>query len=150
MRPALLLCLLAVLALPAAAAQAWRRRPSPTSTAAPAPGCARPTNAERVKAATLCPLNAQRARVGAGPLTQNPKLQLAAERHSLDMATRKFFEHVNPEGVSDAARIIHTGYPPIFIGENLAWGEEQESTPAMIVKAWMNSPGHKANLMRPN
>jgi uncharacterized protein YkwD len=145
-----LLCLLALLALPGCGG------PGDAQAARPdVDGCAgswlRPTpaNADRVKAATLCLLNARRARVGAGPLTGNPKLQLAAERHSLDMATRKFFDHVNPDGVSDAARIVHTGYPPISIGENLAWGEEEKSSPATIVQAWMNSPGHKANLLRP-
>jgi uncharacterized protein YkwD len=146
-----LLCLLAVLALPGCGGPGEAHAAKPDVD-----GCAgswlRPTpgNADRVKAATLCLLNAERARAGAGPLTENRKLELAAERHSLDMATRKFFEHVNPDGVSDAARIVRTGYPPIYIGENLAWGEEQESTPAMIVRAWMNSPGHKANLLRPN
>ena len=150
MRPALL-CLLAVLALAGCG--------GPREAAAAKPdvdGCAgswlrpNPGNAARVKAATLCLLNAERARAGAGPLRENPLLERAAEAHSLDMARRKFFEHVNPDGVSDAARIVHTGYPPIFIGENLAWGEEQESAPAMIVRAWMNSPGHRENLLKPN
>jgi uncharacterized protein YkwD len=143
-----LLCLLAVLALPGCGGPG-----EPHAAKPDVDGCRdswlRPTpaNAERIKAAMLCLTNAERARVGAAPLTENPKLQLAAERHSLDMATRKFFEHVNPDGVSDAARIVHTGYPPIVIGENLAWGEEEESTPALILKALMDSPGHRANLL---
>src|SRR4051812_40827402 len=145
-----LLCLLAVLALPGCGG------PGDAQAARPdVDGCAgswlRPTpaNADGVKAATLCLLNARRARVGAGPLTENPELPLAAERHSPDMATRKFFAPLTPDGVSDAARIVHTGYPPISIGENLAWGEEEKSSPAMVVQAWMNSPGHEANLLRP-
>jgi uncharacterized protein YkwD len=108
-----------------------------------------PANEAKVRAATLCLTNAQRARTGAPPLTENAELQLAAERHSLDMATRKFFEHVDPDGVSAEARIVHSGYPPIYIGENLAWGEEQESTPAAIMQALMRSPGHRENLLRP-
>src|SRR3954447_10760729 len=147
---AALLCLLAALALTGCG--------GPGEAAAAKPdvdGCAgswlrpAPDNADRVKAATLCLLNAERARAGAPPLTRNAQLERAAERHSLDMAKRKFFEHVNPDGVSDAARIVHTGYPPIAIGENLAWGEDEESTPAVILKALMDSPGHRANLLKP-
>jgi uncharacterized protein YkwD len=130
--------------------------PGTPAAAAKAPdvdGCAgsqlRPTpaNAAQVHAATLCLLNAQRARAGAAPLTENAMLQSAAEAQSLDMATRKFFEHRNPDGVEPAARIVHAGYPPILVGENLAWGELWRSTPAEIVKGWMGSPGHRANLL---
>jgi uncharacterized protein YkwD len=106
-------------------------------------------NVAQVRAATLCLLNAQRARTGAQPLTQNPRLQVAAERHSLDMAKRDFFEHQNPDGVQPDARIVQAGYPPILVGENLAWGEEEKSTPAAIVALWMTSPGHRANLLHP-
>ena len=117
-------------------------------------GCAgsqlrpKPENLVAVRAATLCLLNAQRARAGVAPLTENPMLQLAAEKHSLDMATRKFFEHRNPDGVEPAARIVRTGYPPLLVGENLGWGEIGQSTPVAIVKLWMESPGHRANLLQ--
>ena len=106
-----------------------------------------PANGARVHAATLCLLNAQRVRAGVAPLTENAQLQSAAEAQSLDMATRKFFEHRNPDGVQPAARIVRAGYPPILVGENLAWGEDWRSTPAEIVKSWMGSPGHRANLL---
>jgi uncharacterized protein YkwD len=108
-----------------------------------------PANEAKVQAATLCLLNAQRVRAGAAPLTENALLQHAAELHSLDMAKRKFFEHRNPDGVQPDARIVHAGYPPIFVGENLAWGELAQSTPADIVSLWMKSPGHRANLLEP-
>jgi len=118
-------------------------------------GCAgswlRPSarNVVEVRAATLCLINAQRARFGAGPLTENRLLQRAAELHSLDMAERKFFEHRNPDGVQPDARIVHQGYPPILVGENLAWGETDKSPPAQIVALWMKSPGHRANILEP-
>jgi uncharacterized protein YkwD len=108
-----------------------------------------PANGAQVHAATLCLLNAQRARAGVVALTENTMLQSAAEAQSLDMATRKFFEHRNPDGVDPAARIVHAGYPPILVGENLAWGELWRSTPAEIVKSWMGSPGHRANILEP-
>ena len=119
-------------------------------------GCAgswlRPSesNVAQVRAATLCLINAERARNGVQPpLTSNLLLQRAAELHSADMAKRKFFEHRTPDGVQADARIVRQGYPPILVGENLAWGETVKSTPAVIVSMWMKSPGHRANVLEP-
>jgi uncharacterized protein YkwD len=143
--------LLAVLAL---AGCAPGRAHDAATSQADVDGCAgsqlrpSPANVVRVRAATLCLLNAQRARAGERPLTENARLQSAAEVHSLDMAQRKFFEHLNPDGVQPAARIVRAGYPPILVGENLAWGEEERSTPAEIVHSWMGSPGHRANVLQ--
>jgi uncharacterized protein YkwD len=106
-----------------------------------------PANAAQVHAATVCLINAQRAHHGLAPLTENVLLQRAAELHSLDMGKRKFFEHRNPDGVQPDARIIRQGYPPILVGENLAWGELAQSPPARIVALWMKSPGHRANVL---
>ena len=108
-----------------------------------------PANEAPVHAATVCLINAQRARHGLAPLTGNLLLQRAAELHSLDMGKRKFFEHRNPDGVQPAARIVRQGYPPILVGENLAWGELAQSSPARIVELWMKSPGHRANVLEP-
>jgi len=104
-------------------------------------------NQPQVRAATLCLINAQRRRQGRVPLGENLLLQRAAELHSLDMARRKYFEHRSPDGVQPDARIVRQGYPPILVGENLAWGELAQSTPANIVALWMQSPGHRANIL---
>jgi uncharacterized protein YkwD len=106
-----------------------------------------PANEAQVRAAIFCLVNAERARGGESPLTQNSMLQQAATLHSLDMAKRKYFEHGDPDGVQPDARIVHAGYPPILVGENLAWGELAESTPANVVALWMKSPGHRANVL---
>ena len=106
-----------------------------------------PANQARVHAATLCLINAQRVRHGLAPLTENTLLQGAAELHSLDMAKRDFFEHRDPDGVQPDARIVRQGYPPILVGENLAWGELAKSAPAKVVALWMLSPGHRANVL---
>jgi uncharacterized protein YkwD len=106
-----------------------------------------PANEAQVRAATVCLINAERERHGRVALTQNVMLQRAAELHSLDMGKRKFFEHRNPDGVQPDARIIHQGYPPILVGENLAWGELAQSAPANVVALWMKSPGHRANVL---
>src|SRR3954454_20412959 len=131
---------------------------SASEAAAPPPdvdGCAgswlRPSaaNGPQARAATLCLINAQRARHGDQPLIENVQLDRAAELHSLDMAKRQYFEHVDPDGVHPEARIVQQGSPPILVGENLAWGETSKSTPAWIVSAWMKSPGHRANILEP-
>lgn len=65
------------------------------------------------------------------------------------MARRDFFAHVNPDGRRAVDRIRATGYPrEATVGENLAWGEESDATPVRIVEGWMNSPGHRANVLR--
>ena len=111
----------------------------------------RPTaaNGPQVRAATLCLINAQRTRHGDQPLTENAMLDRAAVLHSLDMAQRHYFEHVDPDGVGPDARIMRQGYPPILVGENLAWAETFKSPPAVIVSLWMKSPGHRANILEP-
>ena len=106
-----------------------------------------PANQAQVHAATVCLINAQRVRHGRVPLGENALLQRAAELHSLDMAKRNFFEHRNPDGVQPDARIVRQGYPPILVGENLAWGELEKSAPARVVALWMLSPGHRANVL---
>ena len=108
-----------------------------------------PANDPQVRAATLCLINAERARAGDQPLTENVMLERAAVLHSLDMAKRQYFEHVDPDGVHPDARIVQQGYPPILVGENLAWGETVKSSPAVIVSMWMRSPGHRANILEP-
>ena len=72
----------------------------PTSTAARARGCARARQRGAGARRDALPVNAQRARNGVPPLTQNLRLQRAAELHSLDMAKRKFFEHATPTACS--------------------------------------------------
>lgn len=79
-------------------------------------------------------------------LTMNSDLGCAARSHSLDMATRDFFDHVNLDGEDPGERIAATGYTASAWGENIAWGQ---ATPEQVVAGWMNSPGHCANIMRP-
>jgi uncharacterized protein YkwD len=106
----------------------------------------------RARALTLCLLNEERAAKGLPPLRYEARLELASQRHSEDMVRRRFFAHDTPDGVDPQARILATGYPAgnAYTGENLAWGERSESSPAEIMDAWMHSPGHRENILRPN
>lgn len=80
----------------------------------------------------------------AGPLAVNDKLALAAQRHAEDMEERDFFEHDNPDGETPRDRMRAAGYTGSVTGENIAQGQ---NTPADVVQAWIDSPGHCRNMM---
>jgi uncharacterized protein YkwD len=102
--------------------------------------------------ATVCLLNAERRDRGLRPLKLNRRLSRAAAAHAGDMVRREYFSHDSLSGASFVDRIRRTGYlggPRAWVvGENLAWGSGDRSTPAAIVRAWMNSPGHRANILQ--
>jgi uncharacterized protein YkwD len=99
--------------------------------------------------ATLCLLNRERAAHGLPPFEREAHLDDASLRQSRDMAARHFFAHVNPDGIDPTQRIFAAGlHPANTTGENLAWGAEAGGTPSEIVKGWMHSPGHRANVLR--
>lgn len=82
-------------------------------------------------------------------LAWNCDLETAAEAHSTDMAANDFFSHAGSDGQQVDARATAAGYNWQWIGENLAAGIPlREVAPA--VQAWIDSPGHCANLMGSN
>lgn len=105
----------------------------------------------RTRGLILCLLNVERARAGLVPLRRNAQLELASQRHSRDMATRKFFEHSSPEGIDPQQRMLAAGYRSdnASSGENIAWGTGPKATPAAIVDLWMHSPPHREDILRP-
>ena len=105
-----------------------------------------------VRAAVLCLINRERAQNGDAPLKASPDLEAAAEEHSQELVADDYFAHVSPSGVTPVQRIRSTGYIPspddgYVIGENLAWGTYDLSTPQAIVAAWIASPEHLANIL---
>src|SRR4029450_4497842 len=87
---------------------------------------------------------------GLKPLRASRELRVAAERHGTDMVTNQFFAHISPftGAITDRAR--RAGYvrnDDYALGEDIAWGEGELSTPDSIVTAWMNSPGHRAVIL---
>ena len=139
---ALLSCI-AVLGLPGAAG------------AADCPGSDLPASAGNVQgmtAATLCLLNDQRTSNGLRPLTEQSQLDAASLGHSQDMVRNQYFGHDSLNGGDFVDRLIAAGYALTendgwALGENLAWGSNELSTPAQIVNALMHSPGHRANIL---
>lgn len=81
------------------------------------------------------------------PLTQNSLLALAAELKAKDMASKGYFAHISPDGRSPWTFISQSGYKFVYAGENLA----MDFTDSIDVeRAWMNSPGHRANILGAN
>ncbi len=105
-----------------------------------------------IRAAVLCLHNQIRADRGLPLLRENARLRRAAEGHSSDMVSRGYFEHTTPSGVTMVDRIMAARYtsPRVgwALGENLAWGTGSLATPRSIMRAWMDSPGHRANVVK--
>lgn len=91
--------------------------------------------------------NAERTRAGLGILTEEPRLTAAAQSHSDDMAGRNYFDHTGLDGRHPADRVTAAGYTYRRCAENIAAGQP---TPAEVVDGWMNSPGHRANILTPD
>jgi len=113
-----------------------------------------PSNVAQVRSATFCLINHQRALAGLSALRENSTLDSVAQAKSDDMVARDYFDHTSPDGVTAASRVLNSGYVPngssYSIGENIAFGTETLGTPAQIVQAWMQSPGHRENILDPS
>jgi uncharacterized protein YkwD len=110
------------------------------------------SNARVVKSAILCLLNAERTSRGLRAVRLNARLGRAATLHSGDMVRRKFFAHDSPSGRSVVDRVRAVGFIPRtgtwIVGENIAFGSGSLGQPAAIMRAWMESPGHRANILQ--
>ena len=90
----------------------------------------------------LALVNVQRAAAGCGALTADSALAAVARAHSADMRDRGFFDHVNPDGLDPFDRAERAGVSAR--AENIASGQPD---PAAVMDAWMNSAGHRANIL---
>jgi uncharacterized protein YkwD len=91
----------------------------------------------------LALVNQERAAAGCAPVAADAALAGVARAHSADMRDRGYFSHTTPEGLDpfDRARAAGVGYAR---AENIARGQ---ADPAAVMDAWMNSPGHRANVL---
>lgn len=92
-------------------------------------------------------VNQERAKNGLQPLKWANDLANVARAHSLDMATNNFFSHTNLKGQSPFDRMSAAGIKYSMAAENIAAGQ---TTPAEVMNSWMNSAGHRANILNPN
>lgn len=90
-------------------------------------------------------VNQERARAGcANMLEVDPILQRAARKHSEDMALKNYFSHIGLDGSQPSDCAKREGFTGQGVGENSAAGQQ---TPEDVMKSWMKSPGHRANIL---
>jgi uncharacterized protein YkwD len=109
-------------------------------------------NLGAVRAAIVCLHSQIRAEHHLPLLGENSRLRRAATAHSADMVSQRYFEHTTPSGTTLLDRLLSAAYvrrnQGYALGENLAWASGSQATPASIMRAWMASPGHSANILR--
>ncbi|MFE9773638.1 CAP domain-containing protein [Streptomyces sp. NPDC005931] len=121
--------------------------PEPTTTpttSAPRPTATATATASGAVARVVELVNAERSKAGCSPVTVNSALTRAAQAHSDDMASSGTMSHTGSDGSSPADRITRAGYSWSTYGENVAYGY---STPEQVMQGWMNSSGHRANIL---
>ncbi|MER8016710.1 CAP domain-containing protein [Streptomyces griseoluteus] len=119
-------------------------RPVQTATAA-APSTPQPAATASGDVARVVELvNTERAKVGCSPVKLNSTLTKAAQDHSADMAAHNTMSHTGSDGSDPGSRITAAGYRWSAYGENVAFGY---ATPEQVMAGWMNSPGHRENIL---
>lgn len=130
--------------------------PAAASAAAPCVGAdlvPAADNLPALRGATLCLINEERTSRGMKALTTSPQLRKAAHSFSRQMVRQGFFGHVSPGGSTLLGRVREgTGYlrgvTNFALGENLAWGSGDLGTPRETVRGWMESDGHRRNILK--
>ena len=89
-------------------------------------------------------VNEQRAKNGLKPLSANWELSRVARYKSQDMVDNRYFSHTSPTYGTPYQMIKSFGLTYRTAGENIAYGQR---TPQAVVNAWMNSSGHRANIL---
>jgi len=92
-------------------------------------------------------VNIQRGNIGLPKLSTNWQLSRIARYKSQDMINKNYFSHISPTYGSPFNMMENFGLKFSAAGENIAMGQQ---TPSSVVTAWMNSPGHKANILNPS
>lgn len=92
-------------------------------------------------------VNEQRVKNGLNPLTENWELSRVARFKSRDMADNRYFSHTSPTYGSPFQMIRNFGLSFRTAGENIAYGQR---TAQAVVNSWMNSSGHRANILNPS
>ncbi len=106
-----------------------------------------PSLAAVVSAVLVDLTNSDRAAHTVGGLTVSPVLTAAAQAKADDMAARGYFAHVSPDGKNSWYWFREAGYTFIYAGENLAVDFHDSGD---VVRAWMNSPTHRRNMLDGN
>ncbi|BAZ14034.1 SCP-like extracellular [Calothrix sp. NIES-4071] len=126
-------------------------QPTPNPTQSAPTGNTTPTNSEANNGAfeqqVLELTNQERVKSGLAPLKANAELNYAADEYAELMSQNRYFSHTGPDGSKPWDRAASVGFEAQTMGENIAAGQK---TPQDVVQAWMNSPGHRANILNPS
>lgn len=118
------------------------------ATAAPSPRPVAPTPRDRITRLeddVTVLVNKERAKAGCRSVRTDERMRTAARRHSADMARNNYFSHTGLNGSTFVDRLAAAAYPAAKAsGENIAYGYADA---AAVMKGWMNSPGHKRNIL---
>lgn len=96
-------------------------------------------------AGTFAETNRHRTEAGLPALTRDARLDAAAQAKLDDMFANRYFAHASPTGEGPAEVVTTAGYAYLSVGENLALGNFEDDR--VLVQAWMDSPGHRANVL---
>jgi len=117
-------------------------------TPAPMQGTREQRAAYQTIAGVIAETNKHRATEGLAPLTMNAQLNASAKVKLDDLFARQYFAHSAPTGEGPSDLITAQEYEYITVAENLALGNYENDR--VLVQAWMDSPGHRANIMSGN
>jgi len=110
-------------------------------------------NLDLIRGALDCLHDQVRSKKRLGTLASNAALDKAAAEHTDDMLARGYFDHDSPDGVTFDERILSAGYARKndgwSLGENLIWASGDLATPAALMNSWMDSEGHRENILNP-
>ncbi|WP_455358191.1 CAP domain-containing protein [Streptomyces sp. SYSU K21746] len=101
-------------------------------------------SSDGVEGQVVALVNKERAAAGCSPVTSNAKLTRAADNYSDVMAASGVMSHTGPDGSTMTSRVEAAGYVWSTLGENIARGQADA---AAVMNSWMNSPGHRANIL---
>ena len=102
---------------------------------------------KRLAGEVLVLVNRERAKQGLAPLKDNWQLARVARYKSEDMRDKNYFSHTSPTYGAPFTMIKNFGIRYMSAGENIAMGQQ---TPAAVMSSWMNSPGHRSNILSKN
>lgn len=128
------------------------KTPKPSATPVPATntpkpaGCSFSGNAGyESKVVEL--INKERMKRDLPALSMHSSLRMAARKHSKDMACNDHFSHTGTDGSTLGSRLSAAGYSYSYAAENIAASSSQGFSPSAVVSSWMNSSGHKKNIL---
>jgi uncharacterized protein YkwD len=105
---------------------------------------------QEIEAEVFLAVNKIRGEKGLPLLQENPQLQQVARRHSDDMAARRFFGHLNPDGQDVVDRLRKQGVEDFAaVGENIFTGKQVSDLTQVTVTEWLKNPNHRKNMLNP-